>query len=130
MARVPNANPRTIRVQEEAKRQTKAFFRANPERRHWVRPTMPHELDDLGRDRHLMSPVTIIIRPDPDSLDHVPLAIGGKLEAFPDDERFLAMLWGHIRIQMSTHKAGAPDITISPSIHAEMLRATGHEVQS
>ncbi|WP_127143180.1 hypothetical protein [Pelagibacterium montanilacus] len=102
------------------------FFRDNPDRLHWVRPTLEHELDDLEVGRHLDTQVTIIVRQDTGTLRHTPLPIHGDIRNFPDDERFLAMLWGQLRLAMDSHKPGGPDIRFTAAIHEMLLRATGH----
>lgn len=125
--RVPSFNPRTRRAQAEARKADEHFFRDNPDRCYRRRPSMPFEREGWRKDSHAEEPITMAIRPNVRTLKHVTIALAGDINAIPDEEAFLATLWGHIQFRIATGNGG-PITLIGAHEHAELLRTTGHQV--
>jgi hypothetical protein len=104
------------------RRQAETFFGEQPARCHWVRASIPFEHEGWCCDEHLAQPITLVVRPNTATLDHIALPINGDRSSIPDHELFLTLLWNHIDL---VNNPASPLTLISPHIHQQLLDAAG-----
>jgi uncharacterized protein (DUF1501 family) len=126
--RAPSINPRQTRVSRECRQKAGAFFRANPERQYWVRPTMQFEQEGWLGNEHLENPLTLIVRADLTTYRHAAIAFAGELDLVPNEERFLANLWASMQAKAAMSPAGR--LSIGPSAHSAMLTISGDSARN
>lgn len=116
--RVPSISQRQVDAAGEGLRKAETFFLGNPDRRYWVRPSIPFEMHGWGAESHILAPLMVVALTGPREMQKHALRCDPT--TIPDDEKFLGLLVSHLATTGSQ--------SLSPEIHASLLGAAGHEV--
>jgi hypothetical protein len=111
-------------IDKAAFRDDVEWFKAHPDRLHRVRRSLAFERPEWDITGHLERPVMLSMR-DGRIVNRWPVA--GDLDGFPDDERFLTLLWRHLQFMRDTQ---GERFTLSPQSHLALLRMAGHSLEN